>query len=219
MKQKHKIAFYLALLTTGLAQGQQDTTQYLFKNAHYSYIQYSFGYSPLFFGNGQTGQGFSASLIGVVFNDKLALGLDFDGFVDNTGLIGNTFPQITSYVAVSLNIEPLFRPKKLINFSLPLKIGYAGGSMYDYTWPTIVNLRTSEFMAIQPGVVGWINLLKPLSLGVGGAYRIPFAKSQHDYELYSGFSGYAMVRFKFYTREFNQKMLERQREMMQQGAK
>ncbi len=198
--------------------GQADTTQYLFKNAKYSYIQYGLGYSPMFFGNGQTMHGFSGSIIGVVLNDKIALGLDIDGVVkyDPNAII--VLPEITSFAFMSLNIEPLIKPRKVVNFSFPIKIGYGGASHYELMPQGYLSLQNPSFMVVQPGAMAWINLFKPLSLGVGGSYRMAINGNSSTFETFSGFSGFAMLRFKFYTKEFNQKMMERQRLYLQQQA-
>lgn len=203
---------------TGTVSAQSDSTEYLFKRARYSYIQYSIGYSPMFFNHDQVGNGYSASLIGVVLNDKIAFGLDFDGFSKSVPFFINEYPVVTSMVYMSLNIEPLIRPRKVINFSFPCKIGYGGAQIYEISPGGFATISNPEFGIIQPGSMVWINLFKPLSLGVGGSYRMAFNKHPETFDKFSGFSGFAMLRFKFYTREYMAKMAERQKLYMQQQA-
>lgn len=203
---------------TNVVFAQQDTTEYLFKKAKYSYLQYSIGYSPMFFSNTQIEHGFACSLTGIVFNDKLAFGLDIDGFANTPPLYINSFPLITSCLFVALNVEPLIRPKKLINFSLPVKIGYGGAQIYDITPQGYGTITNPEFMILQPGGMVWINLFKPLSLGAGGSYRMCIGSNHTTFDRLSGFSGYVLLRFKFYTKEYMAKIAERQRLYMQQQS-
>lgn len=209
----------LVVLVTGLcslACAQSDTTEYLFRKAKYSYLQYTIGYSPMLFSNGQVSHGFSCSIIGIVFNEKLSIGLDVDGFAKTPQTYINSFPHISSCVFISLNVEPLIRPKKIINFSVPVKIGYGGAQIYEIAPPGYIVVSNPEFIVVQPGAVAWVNLFKALSIGVGGSYRMTTNSNAETFDKFSGFSGYGVLRFKFYTREIQQKMLERQREYLQQ---
>jgi hypothetical protein len=199
------------------ANAQADTTQYLFKSLSYSYIQYSLGYSPMFFNHGQTIHGFSGSLFGIVLSDKIALGLDIDGANPTATYPANHLPRITSFVYMSLNIEPLIKPRKIINFSFPVKIGY-GGASYESVLGNGWYQKNETFLVVSPSAMAWVNLFKPLSLGVGGNYRMAFNKEDATFDRYSGFSACVMLRFKFYTKEFQQKMMERQKQYMQQQA-
>jgi hypothetical protein len=196
---------------------QTDTTEYLFKKAKYSYVQYGFGYSPMYFSNGQVAHGFTGSLIGVVLNDKIAFGLDIDGFATSSyPTTVSQYPMITSFVFLSLNVEPLIRPRKVINFSFPVKIGYGGAQIYEFNAQGFGQVNNPEFMVVQPGFIFWANLFKPISLGVGGAYRMAINSKPGTFEKFSGFSGYVTLRFKFYTKEYMAKALERQKQYMQQ---
>lgn len=211
---------FLSLLTIGgflSATAQTDTTQYLFKGARYSYMQYTLGYSPLFFNHGQTIHGFSGSLLGVVLNDKIAFGLDIDGANPTATYPAAHLPRITSFVYISLSVEPLIKPRKVINFSFPVKIGY-GGASYESTLGNGWFQKNETFMVVNPSAMAWVNLFKPLSLGVGVGYRMAFNKDDTTFDRYSGLSGFAVLRFKFYTKEFQQKMMERQKQYMQQQA-
>jgi hypothetical protein len=199
------------------ANAQTDTTQYLFKGLNYSYLQYSLGYSPMFFNHGQTIHGFSGSLFGIVLSDKIAFGLDIDGANPTATYPAAHLPRITSFVVLSLNIEPLIRPRKIINFSFPVKIGY-GGALYESALGNGFFQQEEMFLVVNPSAMAWVNLFKPLSLGVGGSYRMAFNKDDTTFDRYSGFSAFVMLRFKFYTKEFQQKMIERQKQYMQQQA-
>lgn len=201
--------YFVVVLITGLssvAGAQNDTTEYLFRKAKYSYLQYTVGYSPMLFSNDLVAHGFSCSIVGIVFNEKVSIGLDVDGFAKTPPLYINTFPHISSCVFISLNVEPLIRPKKIINFSVPVKIGYGSAQIYEIAPPGYVVVSNPEFMVVQPGAVAWINLFKSLSLGAGGSYRVTINSHPETFDKFSGFSGYALIRFKLYTRELQQKM-------------
>ncbi len=213
--------FVLVMLAISALRAQSDTTEYLFKKAKYSYIQYHFGYSPLFFSNGQTEHGFSCELIGVVFNDKVAIGFDIDGYVKNTPYTITQYPFHTSWIAMMLNVEPLIKPKKVINLSFPIKIGYGGASGYVMNSFNMLVQENPEFLVVYPSAMAWVNLFKPLSLGVGGGYRMCMNSDPSTFSNYSGGSLYATLRFKFYTKEWQEKMAQRQAEyqrMQQQPA-
>ncbi len=202
----------LALTSFSIARAQSDTTEYLFKKAKYSYMQFHFGYQPMFFANGQTGRGTSMQLLGVVFNDKLAIGLDFDIFTKQVPYVIQSYPYHTVMANISLTVEPLIRPKKVLNFSLPMKIGYGGAQTYTMLPGNYVVVENPSFFVATPGAMVWVNLFKPLSIGCGASYRMAFNKDPDTFEKYSGLSVAATLRFKFYTKEYMEKALQRQKE-------
>lgn len=217
---KHPFPLLFLLLTVGFLNlsAQTDTTEYLFKRARYSYLQYHMGYSPMFFSNGQTVHGFSCELTGVVFNDKLALGFDIDGYAKQVPYTITSYPYITTWVAMSLNIEPLIRPRKVINFSFPVKLGWGGAQRYVLTQNSLL-IENPQFFVVNPQAMVWVNLLKPLSLGAGASYRMCFNSDPDTFSDYGGVSAYATLRFKFYTKEWSKKMADQQREYMRMQQK
>jgi len=214
MNMQHRIPAVIILLLASfsVAHAQADTTEYLFKKARYSYLQYHFGYQPMFFNSGQTGQGYSAEFFGIVLNDKVAVGLDFDGFVENQPNVISEFPHVTSLVAISLSVEPLIRPRKVINFSFPIRVGWGGAQLYSLNPLNYGIVSNPQFLMVNPGGMVWINLFKPLSLGAGGSYRMCFNKEATTFDSFSGLSAFVTLRIKFYTREWQQKVIQRQAE-------
>lgn len=214
MTYKHRIltAFSLFIAALSVVRAQTDTTEYLFKKAQYRYMQFHFGYSPMFFSNGQVAHGYSSELLGVVFNDKLALGLDFDGFAKNPPYTILSYPYVSSWLTMSLSIEPLIRPRKVINFSFPIKLGYGGASIYRSTATMGTTLTNPQFFVCNPQAMVWVNLLKPLSFGTGASYRLCFGKDPDSLESFGGASIYATLRLKFYTKEYMEKAMQRQKE-------
>lgn len=213
MTQMYRFPLAFALLLTSISavQAQSDTTEYLFKKARYSYLQYHFGYHPMFFNSGQVGHGYSAEFFGIVLNDKVAVGLDFDGYVENQQAVIAQLPHIVSLVAVSLSIEPLIRPRKVINFSFPMKFGWGGAQVYGLSG-THGWVSNPQFFVVNPAAMAWINLFKPLSLGAGAGYRMCFNKQESTFQTFSGLSAFVTLRFKFYMREWQAKMMQRQAE-------
>ncbi|CAN5369316.1 hypothetical protein BH09BAC5_BH09BAC5_21860 [soil metagenome] len=210
--------------------GVSDSTKVLFKNVHYSYMQYDAGYSYIPVRN-QNLNGYDISLLGAVYNNKWFVSVGFNGWVSPQtqqqyfGTLPEP-PKVTSYMTVYLNNEYVIQPEKLINFSIPLKIGYTGVSGYD-TIPTsqlyISNWNftgrnyyqyNAQFLTISPGANVFINLFKPLSLGVGTYYRFAFGvpKVAGNNSEYVNIGFNAFLRFKFDTKAYTKKMLERQKE-------
>lgn len=215
MKYRISITILLLIGSFSVLSAQADTTEYVFKKARYSYLQYHFGYSPIFFRRGQIGHGYSIQFTGVVFNDKLAIGLDFDGFVKNPPDAYYSSPYITTWMALSLSIEPLIRPRKVINFSFPIKLGYGSAQFYYHNQASSgSSIENPRFFVCNPQVMIWANLLKPLSLGAGASYRLCFGPHVYSFDTFSGVSGYVTIRFKFYTKEYMQKAMQRQEEYM-----
>ncbi len=231
---KRIIFYFLFLVTPTILLSQNETssidsTKVLFSGAHYSYMQWDLGYSRINMRN--TGlNGFDVSLLGVVFNEKWFTSFGFTGWASSQNMINVNLtavpPKIDSYVSMYLNNEFLIKPKNLINFSIPLKIGYGSASGYD-TIPTnqiyISNWNftgrnyyryNGTFWSISPGVNILVNLFKPLSLGVGVNYRFAFGVPKvagPDTE-YSNYNIVAFLRVKFDTKTYTAKMLERQKE-------
>jgi hypothetical protein len=213
------LAFSLFAAPFSVVQAQSDTTEYLFKKARFSYVQYHVGYQPMFFANGQTAHGFSIQMLGVVFNDKIALGLDFDGFTKQQPYAIQSYPFHTMFMGMSLSIEPLIRPKKVLNFSFPVKLGYGGAQTYAISTPNFFTVKNPQFFVVAPSAIVWVNLFKPLSLGVGASYRMCFNKDAETFADYSGLSVNATLRLKWYTKEWQEKMMKRQAEYMRMQPK
>lgn len=233
---KHLIVFhsitFLAVVTSSQAQ---DSTAALFKTPRVTHLQWDLGYSgqPV---KGTFVNSFDATILGVVFNEKWSLAIGLCGWVkkgtDNYLLTEP--PAIDSYVMTYLSNEYLVRPKKLINFSFPLRIAYGGASGWDtvfssastqavYNWNfTGKNYfyHSGEFWTISPGANIFINIFKSLSLGFGANYRFTFITdsrigSDSDY---SGYSIRTFLRLKLDTREYTKRMLQRQQEILGKKA-
>ena len=171
------------------------------------------GYAPMFFQSGQTAHAINVNL-GVVFNHRIAVGADFDMWAKSVPYTFSEFPSVNVYIASSLCIEPLIRPKKALNFSFPIKLGYGMAEVHD-VYLQYYNIRTEKFALVQPGAMVWINLLKSVSIGAGAQYRVALNRNYGTFELFSGFSGFAVFRFKFYTKEYMAKAMERQKQYME----
>ncbi|MBI3510481.1 MAG: hypothetical protein HY064_07435 [Bacteroidetes bacterium] len=212
----------------------QDTTRYLFHNLNYSYMQYTFGYESVAFNRGDQLNAFYASIIGAAFGNKLAIGLDLDAAMKDIKNFTNnsTYPQTSSFLGMYLNMEPLIRPKGLVNFSVPVKFGFANASRWDTTFDSNanfiagysstnlnhqVNEYSDNFLVGSVGVNCFINLWKSVSAGGGASYRYSMNTAHYNHAAdYSGFSVFALVRFRWDTRAYYAKMLQRQKEYYQQ---
>lgn len=194
-------------------------------------MQWDLGYSgePV---KGQFINAVDISILGVVFNDKWFTSVGVNGWVSHKT---NTFlttlpPKIDSYVFIYLNNEFLVKPKNLINFSFPIKIGYGGATGWDtiYSIPSTQAISNwnftgknyyqhyGDFWTVSPGVNAFINIFKGLSLGVGANYRFAFSVSKDigtDSDL-SGYSANAFLRLKFDTRAYMAKAMQRQKEYL-----
>jgi hypothetical protein len=205
-----KALLVVALFAIGSFLQAQDTTQYLFKRAKYSYMQYSMGYSPIYFKDMNPAHGFSACLFGVVFNDKISIGFDIVGASSPQNPISViSESRVLAYVQTGLNVEALIRSKKVINFSVPTRLAF-GGITYDEIQlnGTYIFHNQAAFFVAEPGAMVWINLFKYLSLGGGAGYRMTFNKEPDTFERFSGMNGYATLRLKFYTKEFQEKQMQ-----------
>ncbi|MFZ5552905.1 MAG: hypothetical protein ACOZCO_07300 [Bacteroidota bacterium] len=203
----------------------QDSTRTLFRSPKYSYIQWDFGYSGMKVKE-QYLNGFDMSIFGVVFNEKWYVSLGVCGWVSHaqSNFLTEEPPKIDSYVFVYLNNEFLIRPKNLINFSFPLKIGYGGATGWDTLPPCtsqcIINWNFTgrdyyqhygEFFTISPGANVFINLFKPLSLGLGMNYRFTFGLPEIMGENadFNNYSLLAFLRLKLDTEAMNERQRER----------
>lgn len=231
-----KILILLVLISSGLSLSGQsdDTTHYLFKDLKLSYLQYTIGYERVNFGVKDGLNAFYMSAFGLAFDNKLALGFDVDAAThDYTSFTpGGSYPKTSSYATFALNIEPLIKPKKLFNLSVPLKAGWGNASRWDTIFDpsahflagyssTALGYQVSEysdnFFFLSAGLNGFINLWKPLSLGAGLSYRYAMAtRSGIHRNDYSGVSTNVVLRWKFDFRAYNQKMMQRYRQYYQQ---
>jgi hypothetical protein len=231
---KTRILFFFSFFaaSTSFAQSEADSTKALFNNVHYSYMQWDLGYSGMNVRN-QFVNGFDITLIGAVFNKHWFTGLGINGWITQTtpGSFTEMPMKVDSYVSVYLDNEYLVRPEKLINFSFPLKIGYTGASGYDTiptSQPYIINWNYTgsdyyyydcTFWTISPGANVFMNIFKPLSLGIGANYRFAFGvpKDGGKNADYSSYSINAFLRYKFDTKLYMKRVLERQKEYMQKA--
>lgn len=215
----------LCLLALSVNVKAQDSTKTLFRSPKYSYVQWDIGYSAMKV-KGQQLNGFDISLFGVVFNEKWYSSLGVCGWVSQAqnSFLTEEPPKIDSYLFVYLNNEFLIRPKKLINFSFPLKIGYGGATGWDTLPPCTSQCITNwnftgrdyyqhygTFWTISPGANIFINLFKPLSLGLGMNYRFTFGipdvmGKNVDFNNYSLL---AFLRVKLDTKAMNERQRER----------
>ena len=233
MKKAATLFFFFFYSIIGFAQ-DSDTTQYLFKNLNYSYFQYTIGYEGMSFGPHDFVNGINMTILGAAFGNKISFGADVDmaNRTPNSSFSpGTNYPQTAAFVGCNLFVEPLIRPKKLINFSIPIKFGIANtsrwdtamdfgsqwnGSYYSSSLNYQVNQYSDNLVMTSVGVNCFVNLWKPVSLGVGASYRysINMQTSNHA-DKYSGVSTFVLLRFKWDTRAYYQKAFARQKAYME----
>ncbi|HTL81138.1 MAG TPA: hypothetical protein VL651_05515 [Bacteroidia bacterium] len=217
-----------------LSAQSDDTTHYLFKNMKLSYVQFSMGYERINFGKGDGLGAMYYEMFGLAFDNRIAIGLDLDGgnHTYNSFTPTSSYPKTATYLGMGLKIEPLIKPKKLINFSVPLRVGFGMAARWDTTFEadhnmiagfnsTLLNHQVTEYdyslMYFSGGVNAFVNLWKSVSLGGGASYRYTCSLgntlTQQDF---SGLSYNVMIRFKFDYRAYNKKMMDRYKQFYQQ---
>lgn len=233
---KIKILFFLLLSSPALLHSQEtsaptDSAKALFKSPVYSYINWDFGYSVLNIKNNPH-NAFDLSIIGIVFNEKWHLSFGMTGFAKDLKNVfpEESFPVIDSYIMAYLNNEFLLKPRKLINFSFPLRIGYCGATAWDTMFSysstqSVLNWKFTgknyyqhdgAFWTIAPGANVFINLFKGMSLGVGANYRfaLDVPKELGTESDMSGYSILAFLRIKYDTRAIIKRTMLRQQEYL-----
>lgn len=221
--------FYPQKIVVDTTPAPTDSTKSVFKmkKTKYSYIQWDEGYTGMNL-KGEWKNGFDMSLTGVVFSKKYSTSLGIIGYVDNApNTFGNPLPKVDSYIGVYWNNEYLLHPDNMINFSFPLKIAYIGASgwstdstvgwnqaisNWNFTGKNYYN-HDGMFWTVSPGANVFINLFKPLSLGVGANYRFAFGvpKILGTDSDFSSYSVLVFLRIKFDTKAMNKRMMERQK--------
>lgn len=222
---KFKLLIFVFVTFAVLAKAQSDSTHTLFRSPKYSYMQYDIGYSRINTGV-QSLNGFDMSFLGAVFNDKWLISVGATGWVSHSrdNYLTQEPLRIENYVFVYLNNEYLIQPKKLINFSIGVKVGYGGiggwNSLPPCTSQCIINWNFtgrdyynhySELGMIVPGGNIFINLFKPLSLGLGAnyTYMIGNSGSLGNREELNSYNLLAFLRIKLDTKAMYKRQMER----------
>lgn len=224
-----KKIFSVFFLIPFCSNAQNDSVQALFKNATYSYLQMDLGYTGMAMKDDFL-NGFSWDILGVVFNDKIAASVGFDmGFGKNYSQTNTVIVPYKIDVGGMFHFktEYLVKPKRLVNFSFPVKFGYASAGYYDsipavYTTSAFYEGKQyyynyDWFYTVAPGATLFINLFKCLSLGAGADYRFAFGvKNIGTNSNYSSYSVSAFLRIKLDTKAYMKKALEQQRLYLKQ---
>jgi hypothetical protein len=199
----------LVFINTSKAQGQEKVKS-LFNTPEVKYaVSDLYFYTNTYNNNLIYGAGFSAS---AVFNNNFVTGIA----VDISGTKQVNFPTLALAVTPRFtlysftgNFEYLMLPNKVVNFSIPLKLGVGYATFKDKNYIESVNYTTNStyyrlieddyFFVAEPGVNMFVNLFDWMSLKVGGSYRFVVGASELGNN--NTFSGYAInvgVRFKIY---------------------
>jgi|GEM_PF-5182788 len=116
-------------------------------------------------------------------------------------------PSFT-YVALGLSNELLIAPHRVVNVSLPLRLGVGlasyddrGTYVWEYngeTWTQVpLNLMRGTYFIAEPGVNVSVNLFKHMSLSTGANYRFSAGNAQTGTgEDFSGLNLRAGLRFR-----------------------
>ena len=216
---------FLNFSFTEMIFGQTDSTESLFGNAVLTEMNFDAGYSSTII-KGHPYNGITVNYLAPVFNDKIrfGLGIDFYGKKYNPGVTQTlSLLQPSEYTSLSLNYvsaELLIRPKKLINFSVPLKIAMATAGVFDtiqsyfstgsyYYYGEVHYYHIDRFFSLSPGINVMLNLLRGMSLGLGGNYRFAFGVDHVGDEAdFSNFSFTGFLRFKLNMIEYKKRNME-----------
>lgn len=212
----------LLYFTAAFSQG--DSTQTLFKHVKYSYAQCDLGYVGMPYKNDFM-NGFGIHF-GAVMNKKLFAGIGVETY-SLAGVPAAPYPTSSSSTLsvtyASLDLEYLHHPNKLFNFSIPVRTCYTStqySNVYitNYSGPYDPKVSfTDHFLTMEAGLNVFVNLIKQISLGVGGSYRYAVnVGSAGTNEDFSGYSVTGMLRFKLYSREWYDAQVKKQQEMMKQ---
>ncbi len=212
MKRAKRYTFLLViLLSNSLLFAQKDSVQALFSppkfNIHYSHLQWELGYNGFVFKNNYVG-GIGVDLIGAVFNDDVNIALGFDQGGTKTGTSSSlvSIRMVQSYSSFYLKIEPMLFPEKVINISMPIKLGlssitYVDTSTYSYTTNRRRRVRANSFPSVEPGLFGYVNVFPNVNFGVGISYRYALkTTSAVAISDYDNFVFSAQMRLKLFTR-------------------
>jgi hypothetical protein len=198
-KTKTSLLITLSILSGLSVFGQVDSIHSVFnKPIHirlplrYCYLQWDVGYKGFLFQQ-QYLNGYSADLIGAVFNYNVAAAVGFA-----TGFSSPGFPasqstiEVRSYNMIYIKAEPMLFPEHIFNISAPLMLSE---SSFSYTYGAIIyhsrhnRNPTAIFTAFTGGLNFIVNLFKNLSAGAGADYRFGLGASNssflRDYDNYS----------------------------------
>jgi hypothetical protein len=89
----------------------------------------------------------------------------------------------------------------MINFSLPLKFCSSEAEYEVITtgyYPVAGEKITDNFFVFSAGVMGWLNIIRPVSLGGGVNYRVASGAGRFGTNAdFSGYSVFALIRLKW----------------------
>ncbi len=191
------------------AQEEQEINS-LFKNAEAQYGMSDFYfYSSNYKGEPIYGGGVNFT---AVFNNNLAIGVGVDISETKKVNFQNLTPAIKPKLSIwgfTANMEYLIIPKKIINFSIPLKIGlgYAtyNDRYYKDSWGygnysnTYKLIEDDFYFIAEPGINMFVNIFDWMSVKAGGSYRFVLGANELGSNI--DFSGYTInvgLRFKIF---------------------
>jgi hypothetical protein len=121
---------------------------------------------------------------GILFNDKIALGLSAGGFVTETVFTyhegqSDEMELNTIMAYGGFNIEYIIRTSSPLQISFPMLVGAAGVALFnpDLTGSLIPNDKLVEggvFIIYEPGINLEVNVTRFLRMGMGVGYRFAF---------------------------------------------
>jgi hypothetical protein len=121
---------------------------------------------------------------GVLFNDKIAIGLSGGGFVTETVFLYHQSQSEKVYLNTIMgyggfNIDYIVRTSSPVQLSFPMLVGAAGVALFtpDSTTNMIANDKLIEggvFIIYEPGINLEVNITSFLRMGLGIGYRFAF---------------------------------------------
>ena len=221
---KHLLRYQAPQTTNDSTPNALDSTKSLFKTPKFSYMQWDLGYNGMML-KGEWKNCFDASFLGFVFGKKYATSIGVTGFVDNSIYAAGATapPKVDSYVAIYWNNEFLLNPDRLVNFSFPVRVSFAGATSWDTVLTgspgqVISNWNFSglnyyqhygDMWTVSPGANIFLNVFKSVSIGAGANYRFAFGVTKEigtDRD-FSNYSILAFLRLKLDTRAMRKKGL------------
>ena len=206
---------------------QVDSTESVFRNSTVTEMQWDLGYSGTQIA-GHPYNGITVKYLGVVFDDKFCMGLGVD-FYGTKFNVNSALSVPSDYTSLSLNyidLEYLLRPKKILNFSFPVKFAWCKAGLFDNNIPNsstgwfyygkMFYYHTDQFVTIAPGLNMMLNLFKGMSIGAGGNYRFAWGVDKVGTNAdMSYFSFLAFARFKLNMIEYRKRVRERQKAVLE----